>query len=118
MPQTDETREEAVQRLDKRADALAARTAPAAPRDFGSQAAGYGYRLLGVLLGGVFVGVGLGAAVDAIAKTGPWGMIIGVLLGFGISIWMAVRSARRMSAEASQEWGPPKDLGPGDDEDD
>lgn len=117
MPESEETREEALRRLQGRADALQARTAQT-PRDYGSQAAGYGYRILGLLLGGVFVGIGFGAAVDAVAKTTPWGMIIGVLLGFGISIWLAVRSARQMADEAAREWGPPKDLGPGDDEDD
>jgi ATP synthase protein I len=117
MPHTDETREEALERLDARAKALEARTATPEPTDYGSKAAGYGYRLLGVLLGGLFVGLGFGAGVDALAGTGPWGMIIGVLLGFGVSIWMAVRSARRMSAEFERELGPPKDLPPDDEED-
>lgn len=119
MPQPEDTRDEALRRLEQRAEALQARTAPPKPRDYGSQAAGYGYRILGLLLGGVFVGIAFGAIVDAVAKTGPWGMIIGVLLGFGVSIWMAVRSASRMAQEASREWGPPQDLGPEDgDEDD
>lgn len=86
--------------------------------DYGSHAAGYGYRLLGVLVGGVMVGFGFGFAIDWFANTGPWGLIIGVLLGFGVSIWMAVRSAQAMSAEAAQEWGSPQDLGPDDDKDD
>jgi len=116
MPNPDETRKEAIRSLEQRAGALEARTVQA-PRDYGSQAAGYGYRLLGLLLGGVFVGLGFGAAIDAVAKTGPWGMIIGVLVGFGVSVWLAVRSARRMSDEAAQAWGPPKDLGPEDDDD-
>lgn len=118
MPQTDETREEALRRLDAQARALQARTAPKEPQDYGSKAAGYGYRLLGVLLGGLFVGMGFGALVDALLKTGPWGMIVGVLVGFVVSIWMAVRSAQRMSAEAAKEWGPPKDLPFDDDEED
>jgi ATP synthase protein I len=117
MPQPEDTRKDALRRLQGRADALHARTAPT-PRDYGSQAAGYGYRILGLLLGGVFVGIGFGAAVDAVAKTAPWGMIVGVLLGFGISIWLAVRSARAMADEASREWGPAKDLGPEDGEED
>jgi ATP synthase protein I len=37
-------------------------------------------------------------------------MIVGVLGGFVISIWMAVRSARIYSAVAAREWGPPRDL--------
>ena len=117
MPPPEETREEAIRSLEQRAGALEARTAPA-PRDHGSQAAGYGYRLLGLLLGGVFVGLGFGAAIDWVAKTKPWGMIIGVLVGFAVSIWMTLRSARQMSAEAAREWGPPQDLGPDDDDDD
>jgi ATP synthase protein I len=117
MPQPDDTREEAIKRLQGRAEALQARTAQT-PQDHGHKAAGYGYRILGVLLGGVFVGIGLGAAVDAVAGTAPWGMIAGVLLGFGVSIWMAVQSAKKMAEEATREFGPPRDLGPEDDEDD
>lgn len=116
MPQTDETREEALRRLGARAKALEA-TAVRTPQDHGVKAAGYGYRLLGVLLGGLFVGIGFGAAVDALAGSAPWGMIVGVLVGFVVSIWMAVRSAQRMSAEAEKEFGPPQDL-PFDDEED
>lgn len=117
MPEPDETREEAIRRLQQRAGALEARTVQT-PRDYGSQAAGYGYRLLGLLIGGVLVGLAFGAAVDWLAKTRPWGIIVGVLVGFSVSIWMAIRSARKMGEEASREWGPPRDLGPGDDEDD
>lgn len=115
MTKPDETREAAIRRLEEQAAALDARTAHT-PRDYGSKAAGYGYRLMGVLLGGVFVGIGFGAGFDVVFKTAPWGMIAGVLLGFGVSIWMAVRSAQRMTAEAAKEWGPPKDL-PFDDAD-
>jgi ATP synthase protein I len=116
MPPPEETREEAIRRLQRSAGALEARTTPAT-RDYGSQAAGYGYRLLGLLIGGVLVGLAFGAAIDYVAKTGPWGMIVGVLGGFAVSVWLTVRSARRMSEEVAREWGPPKDLGP-DDEDD
>ena len=116
MPHTNETREEALKRLRMRAEAPEARTVQT-PTDYGVKAAGYGYRMLGVLIGGVFVGLALGAAVDAVAKTGPFGMITGVLVGFGISIWMAVRSARAASQEMSAVWGPAKDL-PDDDGDD
>ena len=66
MPEPDETRVEAMKRLDERAAALEARTTRPS-RDYGSKAAGYGYRLLGLLLGGVFVGVGFGAGVDVVA---------------------------------------------------
>jgi len=116
MAQPDDPRDEAIKRLDERANALEARTAHAPP-DYGAKAASYGYRLMAVLLGGVFVGLGLGAAIDFVAGSAPWGMIGGVLLGFAVSIWMAVRSAQRMTAEAAREWGPVRDL-PLDDEED
>lgn len=117
MPPPEETREEAIRRLQQRAGALEARATPE-PRDLGSHAAGYGYRLLGLLIGGVFVGLGFGFAIDAVAGTKPWGTIIGVLVGFGVSLWMTVRSAQAMSAEAAQDWGPAQDLGPEGDADD
>ena len=116
MPHPDNSRDEAIKRLDERAAALEQRTTQVV-HDYGSKAAGYGYRLMGVLIGGVFVGLGFGAGADVVLKTAPWGMIIGVLVGFGVSIWMAVRSAQRMTAEAAREWGPVQDLPP-DDEDD
>jgi ATP synthase protein I len=116
MPKPDETREEALRRLGVQAEALKARTVQT-PNDHGVNAAGYGYRLLGVLLGGLFVGLGFGAVVDVFAHTRPWGMIVGVLVGFAVSIWMAVGSARRMGAEMEQAYGPPRDLPPEDEED-
>lgn len=116
MPEPEETREEAIRRLQQRAGALEARSVQT-PRDYGTQAAGYGYRLLGLLIGGVLVGLAFGAAFDWIAKTRPWGLIVGVLTGFIVSIWMAVRAARQMGEEAAKEWGPATDLGPADDDD-
>ena len=116
MALPESSREEAIKSLDARAEALSARTTQPTP-DYGSKAHGDGARLIGVLFGGVFVGIGFGAIADALIHTAPWGMIAGVLLGFGISIWMAVRMAARMSAALASEWGPPQDLAL-DDEDD
>lgn len=74
---------------------------------------------MALLLGGVFVGVGFGAAVDVFVGSAPWGMIVGVLGGFAVSIWLAVRSARTYSAQAARDWGPARDLpdDAGDDDD-
>ena len=117
MPKPDETREEALSRLNAQAEALEARTAPPASGYQGVSAASYGYRLMGLLIGGVFVGLGFGVVADVLIKTTPWGMIVGLLVGFTVSIWMVVRSARAITAETEKVWGPPRDL-PSEDEDD
>ena len=114
MSRPDESREEALKRLHERADALEARTSRKTA-DYGGQAVGQAYTLLGLLLGGPAVGLALGLGVDAIAGTAPWGIIAGVLLGFGMAIYMALGSARRLSARALKET--PAPAVPFDDED-
>ena len=112
MSRPDESREEALKRLHERADALEARTVRQAA-DYGGQAVGQAYTLLGLLIGGPAVGLALGLGVDAVADTAPWGIIVGVLLGFGMAIYMALGSARRLSARASEGQAVPA----GEDED-
>jgi ATP synthase protein I len=119
MSNPDESRDEALQRLNARAKALEARQAQKVSHDAAAaKVSGYGYRLIGVLIGGVFVGLAFGAIADAVLRSQPWGMIVGVLVGFGVSIWMAVRSAQQMSAEVAREYGPPRDLPPDDEDED
>ena len=102
MSRPDDSREEALKRLYERADALEARTTRKTA-DYGGQAVGQAYQLLGLLLGGPAVGLALGLGVDAVADTAPWGIIVGVLLGFGMAIYMALGAARRLSARAAEE---------------
>jgi ATP synthase protein I len=102
MPPIEETREETIKRL----------TAP-----YGGAAVGYGYRIMAEMLGGVFVGLGLGWGFDLVVGSMPWGIIAGTLLGFGVSIWLAVHSAKKLSARALKEFGPPRDLPDDADED-
>jgi ATP synthase protein I len=80
--------------------------------------AGAGYRLLGQMLGGVLGGIGLGWLVDHFAHTSPWGVVLGLLIGAGLSIYSAVRTASRMGERAGSGKGPPAPPGPDDDEDD
>ena len=114
--------DDAFQRLDRRLDALAASNRRA-PRAFGSEAgAGAGYRMLGELVGGVLAGLGLGWLLDRTAGTQPFGLIGGVLIGMGGSIFLVVRSAGRMAGAAETQTAPKADTddtgsGPrGDDE--
>ncbi|RWB90545.1 AtpZ/AtpI family protein [Mesorhizobium sp.] len=58
-------------------------------------AAGYGQalKLSSEFIAGVVVGVGLGWIIDRLAGTAPWGLIVGLLLGFGAGILNVLRSA-------------------------
>lgn len=109
------SREDALRRLRERADALEGQQASKTP-DYGAHAASGAYRILAELLGGVAVGLAIGAGLDFIAGTRPWGLIGGVLLGFAVSIWMARRTANRLMELAAK--GPPPTAIPFDDEED
>ena len=102
-------RDEALKRFDERYETLAAAQA-SAPKGLGMESgASAGYRLIGELIGGVLTGLGLGWAVDRFAGTSPIGLIAGVLIGTGVAIFMAVRTAGRMSgAAAAQAATPPE----------
>lgn len=105
MPRADENREEALKRLDERAAALKARTAKPVSHVGGEAAVSQAWRIMAELIGGVLVGLALGAIVDWLLPTAPWGMIGGVLGGFVLSLWMAKRTADRLMAMAKAEQG-------------
>lgn len=96
-----ESREEAIKRLSESASKLEARTrteavASAEAQKIASQA----WRIVAELVGGVFIGLGIGAGIDWIFDTRPAGIVGGVLLGFALSLFMARRTANRLMAEA------------------
>jgi len=109
MPKPDETSHGALKSLDHQLDAFeasrASKTSKPSLMGMGDSASD-GFRLLGQLLGGVFGGLGLGWLVDHFAGTSPWGIVGGLLIGAGLSIYAAVRSAMAMSARAAAA-GPP-----------
>lgn len=109
MTRPEESRAETLKRLDEQADALESRNAET-PQDPGYQAMSYGYRLLAEMIGGVLVGLAVGWVFDYFVGSAPAGIIVGTLLGFGVSIWMAMRSAKRLGDKMSKDWGPPVDL--------
>jgi ATP synthase protein I len=114
MPKADEPNDQAPQSLDARIAAFEARKAAEQPiRAEHEKSSQDGYRLLADLIGGVLVGLGFGWLLDRYAGTGPWGMVGGLLIGMGISIYTVVRKATKLSAQASSH---SKQLG-GDDGD-
>jgi ATP synthase protein I len=103
MPTTDPSREEALRQLRERADALQASAIRPAPQPSGHAAVGKAYQILGYLVAGPVVGIAAGGAVDWVAKTTPWGLIVGVLLGFAAAVYLAKKAADRIMAEAKAE---------------
>jgi ATP synthase protein I len=116
MPEPDETSREAFSRLDKRLDAFqASRRDKPSPIPGLGDSASQGYRMLGQMLGGVFGGLGLGWLVDRLAHTNPWGIVLGLLAGAGLSIFAVIRTAIQASAKAGP---PPPGVASDDDDDD
>jgi ATP synthase protein I len=117
MPTPEESSQGALGRLEGRLDAFeAGRETKPLVRGVG-ESAGEGYRLLGQMLGGVLGGIGLGWLVDHFVHTGPWGVIGGLLIGAGLSVYATVQTASRISARAAAKLGPIASV-PDDEEDD
>lgn len=115
MPRTDESQDEALKRLDRRLAAFEAERHPQAGGGAAQKAMGQGYRFLAEVVGGVLGGLGLGWLVDSFAHTTPFGLIGGLLIGMGVSTFVAIRGAGAWAKKASETTGPPPAI---DDEDD
>ena len=118
MP-TQDQRDEALERLRQRADALQASAIRPPPPPSGHAAAGQAYQILGYLVAGPVVGLALGFAVDWVAGSMPWGLIVGVLLGFAAAVFLAKKAADRIMAQAKAEAAanpPPASVAGDDDE--
>jgi ATP synthase protein I len=106
MPEFDDTRNEAIKRLDDELKAFESKRAGSASSADGAGAASQAYRLMAGLIGGLLGGLGFGWLFDQFAHTGPWGMIGGLLIGIGVSTYGAVRKAGEMTASAPAAPGP------------
>ncbi|MFN4297525.1 MAG: AtpZ/AtpI family protein [Brevundimonas sp.] len=112
------SREEAIKRLNVRASDLEAATAQKTAEAISATAVtSQAYKIVAELIGGVLLGVAIGFVVDRFAGTTPWGLISGTLLGFGLSIYMARRTANRLMAQAKASGIEPQSIPFDDDED-
>jgi ATP synthase protein I len=116
MPRHHEPNEEASKRFGERLAAVEAARARAQSGD-AQRAMAQGYRFLGEVVGGVLMGAGLGWFLDRSAGTAPWGLVGGLLIGTGFSIFVAVRSASRMTKDAVAKTGPLPSVSDDEDED-
>lgn len=60
-------------------------------------------RLASEFIAGVVVGAAIGWALDQVAGTSPWGLIVFLLLGFGAGTLNVVRAAGKLSPSGSSE---------------
>jgi ATP synthase protein I len=104
MPQADEPPDEALKRLDERLGKAEAER-PSVAGAAGQRAMGQGYRFLSEVVGGVLGGLGFGWLVDRIAHTQPFGLVGGLLIGVGVSTFVAVRGAGRWAKAESDRLG-------------
>ena len=116
MPQPDDPNAEAPRRFDERLAAAEAAQARARGGD-AQRAMAQGYRFLGEVVGGVLMGAGLGWLLDHFAGTRPFGLVGGLLIGTGFSIFVAVRSASRMTRDQMAKAGPLPSVPDDEDED-
>jgi ATP synthase protein I len=105
MPESEESSHRALERLDKRLEAFESGRAVKPGSSGVGESAADGYRMLGEMLGGVLGGVGLGWLVDHFAHTSPWGVVGGLVIGAGLSIFATVQTALRISAKAAAKLG-------------
>ncbi len=127
MPQSDDLdpevsrnvpNQEALRRLDERIGAFEASRARKT-KDHSAEQSHDGYRILADLIGGILGGLGFGWMLDQLLNISPWGLIGGMLVGTGLSVFMVVRTAGRMGVKTSIAPGPDKPLlGDGDDDED
>jgi ATP synthase protein I len=103
MPQSNQPRDKALDRLSKRLEAVEAKRASGGLRPGDASRISAGYRFVASLIGGVLMGVGFGWLFDRFLGTGPWGLVGGTLIGVAISTITVVRQAARMSDEAARE---------------
>ena len=67
--------------------------------------------------GGVLGGVGLGWLLDHFAHTAPWGVVGGLLIGTGLSIFVAVSTAAKASTKSMERQAPAPSVPDDEDED-
>jgi len=102
--------------LDQRLAAAEAAQARHASGD-SHRAMAQGYRFLGEVVGGVFMGAGLGWLADRFITPEPLGLVVGLLAGSGLSIFVAVRTAARATKDATETAGPMPTISDDEDED-
>ena len=75
-----------------------------------------GLRLGSEFIAAILVGAGIGWLLDSWLKTGPWLLLVFLMVGFAAGVLNVARAAAQMNKASPPP--PGSDLGPGKDEDD
>jgi ATP synthase protein I len=75
-----------------------------------------GLRLGSEFIAAILVGAGIGWLLDLWLKTGPWLLLVMLMVGFAAGVLNVTRAAAEMNRASPPP--PGSDLGPGTDEDD
>jgi ATP synthase protein I len=78
-------------------------TPPRSPRELHVRRAGGAYQGAFEAVFAILIGVGFGYWADASFETSPWGLLLGLVLGFSAFVLRLVRLAREMQALADEE---------------
>jgi ATP synthase protein I len=87
--------------LGKRLDEL--QTKQAGARRAQPSQSGIATRVAAELVGGLFVGGGVGWGVDHIFHTAPWGIVVFFILGAAAGIRGVMRTAQKANAAAAED---------------
>jgi len=115
MPPPDNLHHEQRKQLEARLNAVEAAQAQKESGD-SHRAMAQGYRFVGEVVGGVFLGAAAGWLFDHFTGAAPLGLIVGLFGGAGFSIFVAVKTAARTTKQAVEDAGPLPSV-PNDDED-
>lgn len=74
----------------------------------------WAYRLAAEFVAAILVGMGLGWGVDQLFGTGPWGLIVMILVGFAAGVVNVMRAASQVNAANA----PPPDMPAVEDDED
>lgn len=94
---------EQLDELDRKLKAIEARKSAKSSNADSEIGAGQGYQALGELLGGIFVGLGLGWLSDTYLHTTPFGIIIGTVGGMVIGVYLVVKTANARARKETQD---------------
>ncbi len=94
---SDQDRSEELHKLGKKLKAAQKARQPDVDEDRTAWAVGMNYA--SVFTGAVIVGGGFGFAVDHFTNTKPWGLALGIMLGFAAGTRSIVQMAKQMSEE-------------------